>query len=333
VATDDDITLVWHGAAHYHIYYKDLRILLDPLYTRLPGDKPHLDVTREDLDRIDYLLLTHGHLDHSWDVPYLVARHNPEVYAPEACLRDVRREVGRSDADCDETRWHGLGEIKGKTFAVADIEVTPYGIGTEEIDFWFIRSMFLRPWLHATPSALPVGIRWATHHLFGQCFAFHFRFPSRGKTLLYFGNLTAQVDGQPEVAAAVAVLDQTISAPSDPGPPLRQLPAPFHAVEVHGPRGLPHGSARGVPRCEVHLLEVPAPGGFRRDRRHLRRCAAAVMCSHGAGFRRRPACGLAPGPLRVAWRVRRPWRCGRTPGRRQPRASWPARRACRSPRR
>ena len=194
MATDDDITLVWHGAAHYHIYYKDLRILLDPLYTRLPGDKPHLDVTREDLDRIDYLLLTHGHLDHSWDVPYLVARHNPEVYAPEACLRDVRREVGRSDADCDETRWHGLGEIKGKTFAVADIEVTPYGIGTEEIDFWFIRSMFLRPWLHATPSALPVGIRWATHHLFGQCFAFHFRFPSRGKTLLYFGNLTAQVE-------------------------------------------------------------------------------------------------------------------------------------------
>jgi len=130
--TDDDITLVWHGAAHYHIYYEDLRILIDPLYTRLPGDKPHLDVAREDIDRIDYLLLTHGHLDHSWDFPYLVAKHNPEVYAPEACLRDVRREVGRSDAECDETRWHGLGEIKGKTFGVADIEVTPYGIGTEE---------------------------------------------------------------------------------------------------------------------------------------------------------------------------------------------------------
>jgi hypothetical protein len=53
--------------------------------------------------------------------------------------------------------------------------------------------MFLRPWLHATPSAIPAGIRWAMHHLFGNCFAFHFRFPLRGTTLLYFGNLTQQV--------------------------------------------------------------------------------------------------------------------------------------------
>ena len=77
--SDDRAMFQWHGAAHYQIVYKDRKTFIDPLYTRLSGDKPHLHVTRVDVDRIDHLLLTHGHLDHSWDVPYLVAKHDPEV--------------------------------------------------------------------------------------------------------------------------------------------------------------------------------------------------------------------------------------------------------------
>ncbi len=192
--SEDRITLQWHGAAHYQITYKDLKTVIDPLYNRLPGDKPHLDLTRDDLDRIDYLLLTHGHLDHSWDFPYLVAKHNPEVYAPGECMRDVQWEVARTGAKFNMLTCHSLEKIKGKTFSIADIDVTPYQIGTEEIDFWFIRSMFIRPWRHAKPSAIPTGIKWLSHHLFGNCFAFHFQFPSQRKTMLYFGNLTGQVD-------------------------------------------------------------------------------------------------------------------------------------------
>jgi len=194
VTFDHRVTLRWHGAAHYQITYKNLKTVIDPLYNRPPGDKPHLELSRDHLGRIDYLLLTHGHLDHSWDVPYLAAKHNPEVYAPEECLRDVRREAKRSGAGHDTHSCHSLDEIKGTTFGIADIEVTPYQIGTEEIDFWFLRSMFLRPWLHWRPAAIPTGIKWLTHHVFGNCFAFHFRFPQQGRTMLYFGNLTAQVE-------------------------------------------------------------------------------------------------------------------------------------------
>jgi L-ascorbate metabolism protein UlaG (beta-lactamase superfamily) len=188
------IALKWHGAAHYHITYRNLKVVIDPLYSRLPGDKPHLDLTRDDLDRIDYLLLTHGHLDHSWDVPYLVAKHNPEVYAPGECVRDVQREIARAGTEFNMLTYNSLEKIKGKTFSIADIDVTPYQIGTEEIDFWFIRSMFVRPWRHGRPSAIPTGIKWLAHHVFGNCFAFHFQFPFQGKTLLYFGNLTGRVD-------------------------------------------------------------------------------------------------------------------------------------------
>ena len=194
MTSDHRVRLTWHGAAHYQISYKNLKTVIDPLYNRLPGDKPHLELTRDHLDRIDYLLLTHGHLDHSWDVPYLVTKHSPEVYAPGQCLRDVRREAERSGAECDMESCHALDEIKGASFRIADIDVTPYQIGTEEIDFWFVRSMFLRPWLHRRPAAVSTGIKWLTHHVFGNCFAFHFRFPHQGRTMLYFGNLTAQVE-------------------------------------------------------------------------------------------------------------------------------------------
>ena len=191
---DARVTLEWHGAAHYQIAYKGLKILIDPLYTRLPGDRPHLDVTRDELDRVDHLLLTHGHLDHAWDFPYLTAKHDPEVYAPSDCQVDVKRMARRLGSTISADKYHRLEEIKGKTFGIADLEVTPYPIGTEEIDLWFLRSMLSRPLIHATPSAYPAGLRWLTQHLFGNCFAFHLRFPDPAKTLLYFGNLTQQVD-------------------------------------------------------------------------------------------------------------------------------------------
>ena len=53
--------------------------------------------------------------------------------------------------------------------------------------------MFVRPWAHLKPSTIPFGLRWLGHHLFGNCFAFLFKFPPERKTMLYFGNLTDDV--------------------------------------------------------------------------------------------------------------------------------------------
>jgi phosphoribosyl 1,2-cyclic phosphodiesterase len=190
----DRITFQWHGAAHHHISYNNMKIIVDPLYTRLRGDIPHLEVTKEDVQKIDYLLLTHGHLDHSMDFPYLLAKHNPEAYAPEEYLNDIQRGKAHSDLEFDLSKCHSLEKVKGKTFRISEIEVTPYQIGTEEIDFWFIRSMCIRPWLHLKPRVIPFGLKWLRHHLFCNCFAYLFRFPPDGDTMLYFGNLTDKVE-------------------------------------------------------------------------------------------------------------------------------------------
>jgi len=199
MTTPDEPTFKWHGAAHYHILYNDLRIIIDPLYTRLPGDKPHLEAKKEDLDRVDYLLLTHGHLDHAWDFADIAVKHNPEVFAPAECLADIEKAEARSGLRLDRSKWRPLEENVGTAFGIGGIEVTPHRIGTEEIDFWFIRSMFVRPWIHGRPLAGATGLRWMTHHVFGACFAYHFRFPPDGKTMLYFGNLTDRVDELREI--------------------------------------------------------------------------------------------------------------------------------------
>ncbi len=187
--SDNRDIMRWRGAAHYQLSYRGLTVLIDPLFTRLPGDRPHLEETKQSVRAVDYLLLTHGHLDHSWDVPYLVSRHQPEVWGPAACLRDVSRRYARFE----RAKWHALEAAQGHTFPIADIDVTPYQVGTEEIDWWFMRDMAARPLRHRSPRSIRDGLRWLSHHIFSNCFAFHFRFQSLDKTMLFFGNLTDDV--------------------------------------------------------------------------------------------------------------------------------------------
>ena len=153
-------TFKWLGAAHHRISYKHLTIIIDPLYTRLPGDKPHLEEKIEELKDVDYLLLTHGHLDHARDFAELALKHGPEVFAPAKCLADLEKAERKSGLRFDRSKWRGLEDIEGASFEIDDIEVTPYRIGTEDVDLWFVRSMFIRPWVHGRPFASNTGLKW-----------------------------------------------------------------------------------------------------------------------------------------------------------------------------
>jgi L-ascorbate metabolism protein UlaG (beta-lactamase superfamily) len=188
------LIFTWHGCAHYHIRYKGKRIVIDPLYHRPRGDTPHLGLSRDDIDRIDYLLLTHAHLDHSWDFPYLAARYQPQAYGPEKYLAYIQKKKRHRGVGINPPRLHALEKVKGQRFWIDDIEVTPYQIGTEQIDFWFIRTMLLRPYRHLAFGAMAAANRFLLHHLKDNCFGYHFRIPDSGRTMLYIGNLTDQVD-------------------------------------------------------------------------------------------------------------------------------------------
>lgn len=191
-----EIKLRWHGAAHYHITYNGRRIIIDPFYSRLSGDKPHLTEKREDVGPVDTLLLTHGHLDHSADFLFVAEKRQPEIFAPNVWIRRLRRRRAWNRSKVDFQRCHGLEDNVGRMFVIADdIELTALSIGTEQLDAWFMRDMFARPFRHRMPQTLVTGVKWLLTDLFGNCFAFHLNFGLVNKSMLFFGNLTHQVEG------------------------------------------------------------------------------------------------------------------------------------------
>ena len=188
------VLFTWHGCAHYHIQHRGKRIIIDPLYHRPAGATPHLPVSRRDVEGVDYLLLTHAHMDHSWDFPYLAARHHPQAYGPTQYLDYLQKKAKRWGMNFNAAKLHGLEAAKGHSFFVDDIEVTPYQIGTEKIDFWFIRTTIIRPYRHLAFMAMPAAHKFLMYHLKDNCFGYHFRFHGSGKTMFYVGNLTEDVD-------------------------------------------------------------------------------------------------------------------------------------------
>jgi L-ascorbate metabolism protein UlaG (beta-lactamase superfamily) len=55
--------LTWHGHSTWHVDVDGTTFLIDPFF-----DNPKTDLTADDVETPDYLLLTHGHADHIADV-------------------------------------------------------------------------------------------------------------------------------------------------------------------------------------------------------------------------------------------------------------------------
>jgi len=193
MSADEKLIFRWYGAAHYHLLYKGRRVIIDPLYERVPKAKPYLNSVKEDVEQLDYLLLTHAHMDHSWDFPYLASKHKPIAYAPEKYLTYLKKKEHKWNFDFNFSKCHSLEQETGKPFSIADINVTPYHIGTEEIDFSVIYNSFIRGFRHWSFGVTSAGTKFLFNHLKGNCFAFHFNLLSINKTMLFLGNVTDQV--------------------------------------------------------------------------------------------------------------------------------------------
>lgn len=187
-----DLRLRWCGAAHYQLRTGDLLLVIDPLYTRLPGGRPDLSHGPEDLGRLDGILLTHGHLDHARDFASLAVRYDPVVYATRSCLEELVR--ARGGAPLDASRAHDVETHRGRAFSLGPLVFTPYRVGAEEVDRWFLGQMVARPVRHGRPAAVLEGVRWLTHNLRDPCFAYHVEIGRGGRSMLYFGHLTDEVD-------------------------------------------------------------------------------------------------------------------------------------------
>lgn len=83
------------GTAGFELISGTMSVLIDPYFTRNPGSKPEQPLGPEDFRHAQAVFLTHGHFDHSYDVPAIVELTGAPVFAsPLVCQSLAARGVG-----------------------------------------------------------------------------------------------------------------------------------------------------------------------------------------------------------------------------------------------
>jgi L-ascorbate metabolism protein UlaG (beta-lactamase superfamily) len=108
--------LIFHGQSCTEIVTDDgTRLLIDPFLT----DNPAADVGREHFhDRLDYILLTHGHFDHVADAWPLLAEVNPVLIASFEVVSYAQDVLGHE-------KTHPLHIGGGHDFPFGRVKMTP----------------------------------------------------------------------------------------------------------------------------------------------------------------------------------------------------------------
>jgi L-ascorbate metabolism protein UlaG (beta-lactamase superfamily) len=68
------INITWYGTACFILDFGNYRIMLDPFLDRNAKSQPVLPTKKEDVPRIDAILVTHAHFDHVTSIPFLLHR-------------------------------------------------------------------------------------------------------------------------------------------------------------------------------------------------------------------------------------------------------------------
>ncbi|MCP4763857.1 MAG: MBL fold metallo-hydrolase [archaeon] len=141
------IAVTWYGCCSCHIVINDnLGLFLDPYFDRLPGAEPviNVDADNVNLDPFNYIIISHSHFDHVYNVHNLIKRYKSvQVYAPDStkdnsknlCSGNVLKNYSFDIPDEDFERIHQVtagdeidldskdGEVKIKAKVITSCHV------------------------------------------------------------------------------------------------------------------------------------------------------------------------------------------------------------------
>lgn len=83
--------LRWLGTAGFELRSGDTVLLLDPYLTRNGRARPVQPLHADDFKEADAILVTHGHFDHTYDVPRIAINTGARVICPGGVCNSLRR--------------------------------------------------------------------------------------------------------------------------------------------------------------------------------------------------------------------------------------------------
>ncbi len=83
--------LTWLGTAGFLIQVGKTAILTDPFVSRNADASPAVSIDINSFKTVDRIFLSHGHFDHIFDVPQIVARSKARVYCSSVTARTLER--------------------------------------------------------------------------------------------------------------------------------------------------------------------------------------------------------------------------------------------------
>ena len=109
--------LTWFGTAAFRVQIGETLLYLDPYLSRNPQARPVVPLRPEEITRADYIFLSHGHFDHSYDVPMIASQTGARVFAHSAVC-DALRNQGVPDEQLRPLQGIetiGLGSFRVRT--------------------------------------------------------------------------------------------------------------------------------------------------------------------------------------------------------------------------
>jgi len=111
------IQVTWHGNAVLSYDFGDTTLVVDPFISRnlaLPGLKD------ETVARATAILITHGHFDHTADIPHFLTTTTAPVYASDEVIHNQKKRVTPS--------FHGrfVSAMPGSAFAFGSVNARVY---------------------------------------------------------------------------------------------------------------------------------------------------------------------------------------------------------------
>jgi len=84
--------LQWLGTAGFKIETGDQVFLIDPYLSRNPLSRPVQTLTPSDISGAGQIFISHGHFDHLYDVPAIMAAGKSSVYCSQTAANTLLRE-------------------------------------------------------------------------------------------------------------------------------------------------------------------------------------------------------------------------------------------------